>query len=79
MVVMMDIEISCKGHCEKSSHFLDHVSHTGYTGFILLCYYFILHSESILTVVMVILQKNNLMKFCYHFSIFRDIFSGYAD
>ena len=29
MVVMMDMEISCKGHCEKSSHFLDHVSHTG--------------------------------------------------
>ena len=28
MVVMMDIEISCKGHCEKLSHFLDHVSHT---------------------------------------------------
>ena len=28
MVVMMDIEISCKGHCGKSSHFLDHVSHT---------------------------------------------------
>ena len=29
MVVMMDIEISCKGHCEKLSHFLDHVSHNG--------------------------------------------------
>ena len=28
MVVMMDREISCKGHCEKLSHFLDHVSHT---------------------------------------------------
>ena len=28
MVVMMDKEISCKGHCEKLSHFLDHVSHT---------------------------------------------------
>ena len=28
MVVMMDIEISCKGHYEKLSHFLDHVSHT---------------------------------------------------
>ena len=28
MVVMMDIEISCKGHCEKLSHFLNHVSHT---------------------------------------------------
>ena len=28
MVVMMDIEISCKGHCEKLSHFLDHVRHT---------------------------------------------------
>ena len=27
MVVMMDREISCKGHCEKLSHFLDHVSH----------------------------------------------------
>ena len=29
-VVMMDMERSCKGHCEKSSHFLDHVSHTEY-------------------------------------------------
>ena len=28
MVVMMDMEITCKGHCEKLSHFLDHVSHT---------------------------------------------------
>ena len=28
MVVMMDIEISCKGHCEKLSHFVDHLSHT---------------------------------------------------
>ena len=28
MVVMMDVEISCKGHYEKLSHFLDHVSHT---------------------------------------------------
>ena len=28
MVVMMDMEICCKGHCEKLSHFLDHVSHT---------------------------------------------------
>ena len=28
MVVMMDMEISCKGHCEKLSHFLNHVSHT---------------------------------------------------
>ena len=28
MVVMMDMEISFKGHCEKLSHFLDHVSHT---------------------------------------------------
>ena len=28
MVVMMDMEISCKGHCEKLSHFLDDVSHT---------------------------------------------------
>ena len=28
MVVMMDREISCKGHCEKLSHFLDHMSHT---------------------------------------------------
>ena len=28
MVVMMAIEISCKGHCEKLSHFLDHVSQT---------------------------------------------------
>ena len=27
MVVMKDIEISCKGHCENY-HFLDHVSHT---------------------------------------------------
>ena len=31
MVVMMDTEISCKGHCEKLSHFLDHVSHTDKT------------------------------------------------
>ena len=23
----MDIEISCKGRCEKLSHLLDHVSH----------------------------------------------------
>ena len=30
MLVMMDIEISCKGYCEKLSHFLDHVSHIGY-------------------------------------------------
>ena len=28
MVVKMDREISCKGHCEKLSQFLDHVSHT---------------------------------------------------
>ena len=28
MVVMMDMEITCKGHCEILSHFLDHVSHT---------------------------------------------------
>ena len=28
MVVMMDREISCKCHCEKLSHFLDHVRHT---------------------------------------------------
>ena len=28
MVVMMDREISCKGHCEKLSHFLDLVCHT---------------------------------------------------
>ena len=28
MVVMMDIEVSCKGHSKKLSHFLDHVSHT---------------------------------------------------
>ena len=28
MVVMMEIERSCKGHCEKLSHFVDHVSHT---------------------------------------------------
>ena len=28
MIVLMDREISCKGHCEKLSHFLDHVSHT---------------------------------------------------
>ena len=27
-VVMMDIEISCKGHCEKLSHFQALVSHT---------------------------------------------------
>ena len=30
MVVMMDREISSKGHCEKLSHFLDHMSHTEY-------------------------------------------------
>ena len=30
MVVMMEMEISCKGHCEKLSHFLDHMSHTVY-------------------------------------------------
>ena len=28
MVIMMDREISCKGHCEKLSHFLDLVCHT---------------------------------------------------
>ena len=28
MLVLIDMEISCKGHCEKLSHFLDHVSHT---------------------------------------------------
>ena len=28
VVVMMDIEISCKGHCEKLSHFQALVSHT---------------------------------------------------
>ena len=28
VIVLMDREISCKGHCEKLSHFLDHVSHT---------------------------------------------------
>ena len=28
MVVMTVIEISCKGQCEKLSHFLDLVSHT---------------------------------------------------
>ena len=28
MAVMMVIEISCKGQCEKLSHFLDLVSHT---------------------------------------------------
>ena len=28
MVVMMVIEINCKGQCEKLSHFLDLVSHT---------------------------------------------------
>ena len=28
MVVIMDIEISCKGQSEKLSHFLDLVSHT---------------------------------------------------
>ena len=30
VIVMMDIEVSCKGHCEKLSHYLDHVSHTVY-------------------------------------------------
>ena len=29
MVVVMDMEITRKGHCEKLSHFLDDVSHTG--------------------------------------------------
>ena len=28
MVVMLDIEINCKGQCEKLSHFLDLASHT---------------------------------------------------
>ena len=28
VVIMMDIEISCKGQCENVSHFLDLVSHT---------------------------------------------------
>ena len=28
VIVMMDTEISCKGHCEKLSHFLNNVSHT---------------------------------------------------
>ena len=28
MVVMMDRDIGCKGHCGKLSHFLHHVSHT---------------------------------------------------
>ena len=37
MVVMMDMEISCKGHCEKSSHFLDHVSHTVFQIFFFFC------------------------------------------
>ena len=27
VVLMMDIEISCKGRCEKLSYLLDHVSH----------------------------------------------------
>ena len=30
MAVMMDMEISCKSHCEKISHFLDLVNHTVY-------------------------------------------------
>ena len=38
MVVMMDMEISCKGHCEKLSHFLDNVSHTAY-GYVLINFY----------------------------------------
>ena len=28
MYLMMDIEISCKGHCESFSHFLDLVCYT---------------------------------------------------
>ena len=28
MVVMMDMEVSCKSHCEKLSHFLDLVGCT---------------------------------------------------
>ena len=43
MAVMMDMEISCKGHCEKLSHFLDHVSHTALImeGFLFSeCHYF---------------------------------------
>ena len=29
MYLMMDIEISCKSHCESFSHFLYFVSYTG--------------------------------------------------
>ena len=28
LIVLMDIETSCKGHCEKLSHFLDLATHT---------------------------------------------------
>ena len=31
MYLMMDIEISCKGHCDISSHFLYLVSYTVYS------------------------------------------------
>ena len=30
MYLMMDIEISCKGHCESFSHFLYLVSYSAY-------------------------------------------------
>ena len=30
VVVMMDIDIICKGHCETSPHFLDHVTRIVY-------------------------------------------------
>ena len=29
MYLIMDIEISCKGHCDSFSYFLDLVSYTG--------------------------------------------------
>ena len=38
MVLMMNIDISCEGHCEKLSHFLDLVGHRprGYKTFSML-------------------------------------------
>ena len=47
MVVMMDLEISCKGHCEKLSHFLRLVSHTVQIFHIMeqsVCYFGVVHS-----------------------------------
>ena len=49
MVVMMVIEISCKGQCEKLSHFPDLVSHTDlllfYASVWYICDFFQFHIE----------------------------------